>query len=273
MSCRWLVVCLVGLVGPWARAPGADKAAPVKSVADQVADLKQQAQERERKFSNDLGAAGRDRDKIRRANDDYHKAGEKLAGRLRAVIRAHPRDPAAFEGMLVLVGTVGHPLDDDLVALVRRHHLADQRLGRLCFDLRYRTTEAWAEGLLRAAAAGHPVREARGQALFALGDYCRLRASAPWGPKPPAADAARDLAEAARHYTRVRQDYAAVRTPDGKHALGDRAARELTRLRNLANLKVGRPAPEIEGEDLDGKRFKLSDYRGKVVVLDFWGHW
>lgn len=37
--------------------------------------------------------------------------------------------------------------------------------------------------------------------------------------------------------------------------------------------QVGDPAPEIEGEDIDGKRFKLSDYRGKVVLLDFWGNW
>lgn len=36
---------------------------------------------------------------------------------------------------------------------------------------------------------------------------------------------------------------------------------------------VGQMAPDINGEDLDGVRFKLSDYRGKVVVLDFWGHW
>lgn len=41
----------------------------------------------------------------------------------------------------------------------------------------------------------------------------------------------------------------------------------------LKHLTVGRPAMEIEGDDLDGKKFKLSDYRGKVVVLDFWGHW
>ena len=27
------------------------------------------------------------------------------------------------------------------------------------------------------------------------------------------------------------------------------------------------------GEDLNGVAFKLSDYRGKVVVLDFWGDW
>ncbi|MBT7257007.1 MAG: redoxin domain-containing protein [Planctomycetaceae bacterium] len=32
-------------------------------------------------------------------------------------------------------------------------------------------------------------------------------------------------------------------------------------------------APEIAAEDIDGVKFKLSDYRGKVVVLDFWGDW
>ena len=41
----------------------------------------------------------------------------------------------------------------------------------------------------------------------------------------------------------------------------------------LENLRIGMRAPEIEGEDLDGVSFKLSDYRGKVVVIDFWGNW
>jgi hypothetical protein len=38
-------------------------------------------------------------------------------------------------------------------------------------------------------------------------------------------------------------------------------------------LQIGKEAPDIEGEDIDGTEFKLSDYRGKVVVLDFWGDW
>ena len=38
-------------------------------------------------------------------------------------------------------------------------------------------------------------------------------------------------------------------------------------------IRVGSVTLEIEGQDLDGKSFKLSDYRGKVVMLDFWGHW
>lgn len=38
-------------------------------------------------------------------------------------------------------------------------------------------------------------------------------------------------------------------------------------------LQVGMIAPEMEGLDQDGKLFRLSEYRGKVVVLDFWGFW
>jgi hypothetical protein len=42
--------------------------------------------------------------------------------------------------------------------------------------------------------------------------------------------------------------------------------------KGIANvgLPVGRMGPEIEGKDYYGKWFKLSDYRGKVVVLDCW---
>jgi vacuolar-type H+-ATPase subunit H len=44
-------------------------------------------------------------------------------------------------------------------------------------------------------------------------------------------------------------------------------------LKTLRTIRVGKEAPEIKAGDLDGKEFKLSDYRGKVVLLDFWGHW
>jgi peroxiredoxin len=45
------------------------------------------------------------------------------------------------------------------------------------------------------------------------------------------------------------------------------------RLDAMLNLAVGKTAPEIDGVDFDGKPLKLSDYRGKVVVLVFWGSW
>ena len=51
------------------------------------------------------------------------------------------------------------------------------------------------------------------------------------------------------------------------------AARQAEKILALANIKVGKIAPDIVGNDLDGAEFKLSDYRGKVVMLDFWGDW
>lgn len=45
------------------------------------------------------------------------------------------------------------------------------------------------------------------------------------------------------------------------------AASELHRFRHL---RIGQPAPELVGEDIDGMPIRLSDFRGKVVVLSFW---
>ncbi len=39
------------------------------------------------------------------------------------------------------------------------------------------------------------------------------------------------------------------------------------------NLVVGCVAPDFDTQDVDGAGFKLSDYRGKVVLVDFWGFW
>lgn len=36
---------------------------------------------------------------------------------------------------------------------------------------------------------------------------------------------------------------------------------------------VGKPAPEFELETLGGEPFRLSDHRGKIVVLEFWATW
>ena len=41
----------------------------------------------------------------------------------------------------------------------------------------------------------------------------------------------------------------------------------------LRHLAIGKSAPDIEGEDLDGKKMKLSDFRDNVVLLNFWGSW
>ncbi|HEV2293643.1 MAG TPA: redoxin domain-containing protein [Tepidisphaeraceae bacterium] len=66
---------------------------------------------------------------------------------------------------------------------------------------------------------------------------------------------------------------------DGKHSYHAQgieqqyiaeAKGQLVELRQRA---VGKPAPEIAGIDLDDKPMKLSDYRGRVVLLNFWATW
>jgi peroxiredoxin len=78
-------------------------------------------------------------------------------------------------------------------------------------------------------------------------------------------------AEAARLYDRVIADFYKTENNDTRRALpppppllGDAARPALDALRRLT---VGRSAPEIDGPDFDGIPMKLSDFRGKVVVL------
>ena len=55
-----------------------------------------------------------------------------------------------------------------------------------------------------------------------------------------------------------------------RKSYGDLARLELFELKRLV---AGSKAPEIEGVDADGKTFRLSDYRGKVVLLSFSANW
>jgi len=58
---------------------------------------------------------------------------------------------------------------------------------------------------------------------------------------------------------------------DLKAYLDERAARSASP--RIKMLEPGAVAPDFTTADLAGKPVKLSDYRGKVVVLDFWATW
>jgi len=75
-------------------------------------------------------------------------------------------------------------------------------------------------------------------------------------------------AEAQKVFEDVVAKYGDVK--GGRGTLAEAAKGQLHEIRDLA---VGKVAPEIEGQDVEGHPLKLSDYRGKVVVLDFWGDW
>lgn len=61
----------------------------------------------------------------------------------------------------------------------------------------------------------------------------------------------------------------------GDVAMGNRTMGKVAEaaLFEIRYLSIGKVAPDIEGKDFDEVAFKLSDYRGKIVVLDFWGDW
>ena len=41
----------------------------------------------------------------------------------------------------------------------------------------------------------------------------------------------------------------------------------------IANLTIGRKAPNIRGFDTNEVEFELTEYRGRVVVINFCGDW
>jgi hypothetical protein len=81
-------------------------------------------------------------------------------------------------------------------------------------------------------------------------------------------DRARAVAEVEAVLEQAVEKYGDVKLPFGGK-VGDTAKMELFAIRHLA---VGKEAADIEGPDQDGVPFKLSDYRGKVVLLYFWQH-
>jgi hypothetical protein len=90
-------------------------------------------------------------------------------------------------------------------------------------------------------------------ALLSKASFIGTRESGFPEPQPVVIEIYRDLAE---HY---------ADTDSGQRAKG--------RLFRHERLQVGMQVPDFETEDVEGQPFKLSDYAGKVVVLDFWGFW
>jgi cytochrome oxidase Cu insertion factor (SCO1/SenC/PrrC family) len=82
-------------------------------------------------------------------------------------------------------------------------------------------------------------------------------------------DRAKAVKEAEALFERAAEQYGGVKVPYGD-TVGVKAKAELHEIRHLS---VGGDVQEVEGPDQDGKRFKLSDYKGKVVLLYFWSQY
>lgn len=121
-----------------------------------------------------------------------------------------------------------------------------------------------AEPILKAVVEKNTNREEKAAALYALGavHFKNFDASADRVSGEASKDKALDC------FQQLNAEFADVTIQGFK--LSDFAAKMLF---EMTNLQVGCEAPEIEGKDADGVNFKLSDYRGKHVIVIFWGGW
>lgn len=157
------------------------------------------------------------------------------------------------------------PVRQQALAALERDHFQKNEMADVCKSLGKADAPEILD-LLRGAAERHAREDVRGLAAFSLAEGLIRQADKARKKNP--SSAAELEKEAEQQLTLVREKYATVAY--GRSTLGKAADARLFALRSLM---IGRAAPEIQGNDLDGKSFKLSDYRGKVVVLDFWANW
>jgi hypothetical protein len=194
----------------------------------------------------------------------FFKRPAMFTGRFLELAQKNPKDPVAFDALsyIVAAGDAG-PDADKATSILLADHAA--KLGALCQQLGRSQAKA-PEPFLRAVLAKSTDRNTQGQACYGLAMHLKTRSETAHQQKQPNAD--KMAQEAEKLLEQVTKKYADVKAGSG--TLGDAAKKELFEIQHLS---IGKTAPEIEGEDIDGKKFKLSDYRGKVVVLDFWGNW
>ncbi|MFP6905327.1 MAG: hypothetical protein VCG02_08925 [Verrucomicrobiota bacterium] len=172
----------------------------------------------------------------------------------------HPSDPTAVEALSWIVTSAsrfGGSEAGQALELLAKNHIDDERLGPVSERLRLSNLRE-APTFLETVLEKSPHRNVRGQACYSLA--CQLKKS---GARVPG-----NQQRAEKLFERVVAEYADVPARTG--TLGTTAGAELFETRNLG---IGLVAPDIVGNDLDGVKFKLSDYRGKIVVIDFWGDW
>ncbi len=173
----------------------------------------------------------------------------------------NPKEPFAAEALIWVVNNRGTNSSQALEMLVK-DHLENKKIGSIAQGLVYSQAPN-ADKILLAILEKNPDHAVQGQACLALGRRMKQKAN-----RSGSADTA-DIKDAEKYFNMTVEKYSDVKY-FGKKTLGDAAKGALFEIHNLA---IGMTAPEIEGKDIDGKDFKLSDYRGKVVLLDFWGNW
>jgi hypothetical protein len=241
------------------------------------------------------GGALTDEERMRFVGRVY-KHRHELALKFVELAEKNPQDPIAVDALAQAVWHVNTtPWPAELVgqdrarskafALLQRDHIRSEKLGSTCQRVSFGFCKEY-EMFLRAVLEKNPHREVQALACLGLAHFLSNRLQRLdlikeqpelarefgdlFGKEYLAELQRRDRAQASKEaealFEQAMAKYGDVKFPDGG-TVGEKARAELFELRHLA---VGKEAPDIEGRDQDGISFKLSDYRGKVVLLDFW---
>jgi RNA polymerase sigma factor (sigma-70 family) len=223
------------------------------------------------------------------------------ASRFLEIAESAPNDPASVDALIrVVTSGDGGPEFSRAIDLLAQRHCANIKVGHAALALSGHAAPAVVR-LLRAVVDTNPDQYIRGMASLALAQYLkhqseRVRdiredpeAARAWetifleqGSGKESFDRFRGrdpdsmMREAETILEQIGKEFGGLSSQGDR--LGKAAYAKLVKdanaeLAEIRNLSVGQPAPEIAGEDIDGKPFKLSDYRGKVVYLSFWADW
>ena len=186
---------------------------------------------------------------------------EKLAPTILGILQSSADEAKAVKALSWLISRCTNlPEGQTAMQLLRDQYAASKGLLEL-LDFLSHSQPQIAEPLLRKIRETNPNVEEKAAATYGLA----LILFAQGEGNPQGAD---KLAEATQLFAEMVTTYKDVVARGFK--LSDQAAAYLF---ELENIQPGNPAPEIEGKDVSGTAFKLSDYRGKTVVVIFWGGW
>jgi hypothetical protein len=221
----------------------------------------------------------------RKVAEEMFPRPDKFAERLLQLAAKHPKDPAAVDALVWVVNNAGtailpvgakpdapppaKPPRERALEILSRDYITSDKLVPLA-DRLGSGSDAAGVKLLHLLVEKNPNRDVQGTAIMSLA--LRLKTEALRGRRQNIDEkkCAQLEKDAEQLFERVVKEYGDVKKELRKTTLGKLAEPELFELRNLS---IGKTVPDIEADDLDGKAFKLSEYRGKVVMLDFWGHW
>lgn len=223
--------------------------------------------ERYEKVQQDYKKALRAADEEERAKLEEKQPGEEFVDEFRSLaVEAKGSEVAAKSWMYVADLGVDFGRKDDalkaLDTLVAEHvtspaleNLPDMIAGGLGRFMGKEKTES----TLRTLAEKSPHKTIQAASLYSVAStMLRDKKASP-----------ERTAEARKLMERVQKDYAGVKNARKQ----EYAAMAEATLFEIDNLQIGKVAPDFEVTDENGVKFKLSDYRGKVVVIDFWGNW